>query len=466
MSAPARTPQNLEAEQAVLGGVLLRASALNECIDLPLAPEDFFKPAHEGLYRAMVALADSGRPIDTVTLLAELRRAGRENSTGGLAYLSELQARVPTAENIGYWARLVAEASQMRSLILAVSQVQESANAWTGDVQQFLDESEARIFSAVRERSRSPILDGRRLMQAVTATMTRRAESPDDVPGVPTGIAEYDRRTGGLHPGELTIIAARPSVGKTSLAVNLVLNVCLEAKLPALVFSLEMSSAAIGERLVCSAARVDTVRARTGSLNGEEWARAYASASRIAGAPFRLDDNATSTVRQIRARARRFRADRSIFPAGTNLGVIVVDYLQLVKLGQRSESRDQEVGEVTLQLKALSKELGLPVVALAQLNRRAEDREGPPRLADLRESGAIEQHADNVAFLHRPKQRAEDGPVWGIRTDLILAKQRNGPMATCPLLFTPESARFVALEAGPSPATSAPASHRPWNETD
>jgi len=428
-------PHNEDAERSVLGGVLLRSDALTAVSDI--TPEDFYVPAHQDVYRAMLALFEHGRPIDLVTLEEELARQGKLDRAGGVSYLAELQARVPTAENIAHYGRIVRDHSTLRQLIARASEIAAKAHEPEGEVSEFLDEAEHQIFEIAQRGETTSFRPIKPIMLQVMDAIAKR--NKQGVTGVPTGFTGLDELTAGLQPTELIILAARPSVGKTSFALSLALNAAVERGLPVLFFSLEMSFQNVVERMLCATARVDTSLVRSGFVD-KVWGPLTRAASKISESPMYLDDSPTPTVLEIRSKARRFRADTKVFREKDQLGLVIVDYLQLVKPHRDADTREQEVASVSRGLKALAKDLRLPVVALAQLRRSAEDRQDQvPRLSDLRESGAIEQDADVVAFLHRERQEPGDDAQT---LKLVLAKQRNGPTGDVDLVFLKRYTRF------------------------
>lgn len=449
MSSAGRTPpHNLEAEVSVLGSVLLRSDAMSQLLALPIESDDFFLPAHQDIFRGMTSLYERNQPIDPVTLEAELRRQDNLGRVGGLAYLGELQSRVPTAENVQHYANIVREAATLRQLIARASQIERRSYEAQGSVDEFLDEAETEIFQIAQRLVGSRYVHIRPVLTATFKQIERRAEKNQPVTGVPSGFPDLDRMTCGFQPSELILIAARPSVGKTSFALTIAAQAALKYKIPVLFFSIEMSKESIAERLLCSEARVDSARVRAGrQLSRAEWGQLTTAASSLYTAPLYIDDAAAPTALEIRAKARRFRSEKALFPNDESMGLIVVDYLQLVKPSGNTNSREQEVAGVSQALKALAKDLRMPVIAISQLRRAAEDRENQePRLSDLRESGALEQDADVVSFLYRP--RIDDKA----QIKLAVAKQRNGPTGQVDLVFLPEWTRFesAARQMGPS----------------
>lgn len=437
---------------SVLGGILLRADAIAQVkSSIQLEPEDFFLPAHQDVFRAMIALFERDQPIDPVTLEAELRRHDTLGRVGGLVYLAELQARTPTAENILHYARLVREAATLRQLIARVSQIERRCYEAQGQVDEFLDEAEREIFEVAQRLIGGRYVHIKDLLTNAFRTIEKRAEKNQPTTGVPSGFADFDRLTCGLQPGDLVLVAARPSVGKTSFALTVASKAALTHRIPVLFFSIEMSKESIAERLLCGEARVDSTRVRAGrQLTRSEWTQLTTAAGQLQSAPFYVDDSAAPTAVEIRAKARRFKADRGLFRNDEQMGLLVIDYLQLVKPSGDTQSREQEVAQVSRALKALAKDLSLPVLAVSQLRRAAEERENQePRLSDLRESGALEQDADVVAFLHRP--RPDDKSL----IKLTIAKQRNGPTGQVDLVFLPEWTRFESAARQPSAGTDA-----------
>ncbi|MCC6747632.1 MAG: replicative DNA helicase [Deltaproteobacteria bacterium] len=431
-------PHNRDAEASVLGGVLLNPKeALNQIIEL-LEPDDFYVPAHQAIYNAMLRLEQFGRPVDIITLEEQLRTSDELTRVGGVSGLAELATKVPTVENIAYHARIVRDKSTLRRLIQHTSEITAKAYTEPEPVDGFVDEAEHRIFELTQRTARSSYVPAKELLISAFAAIERRYEKKQSITGVPTGFHDLDEMTAGLQRSDLIIVAARPSMGKTALCLNIAQNSATLHNVPVLVFSLEMSKESLIERILCSEARVDSQKLRRGFLDQNDWMNLTRAASRIAEAPIWIDDAAAPSVLEIRAKSRRFRADRSIFSEPDQMGLIIVDYLQLVRGPRQVDSREREVAEVSRGLKALAKEVALPVIALSQLRRAAEDRKGsPPQLSDLRESGAIEQDADVIAFIHRSEEMRDQGLA-----ELIIGKQRNGPVGGVPLVFLDKYTRF------------------------
>jgi replicative DNA helicase len=452
MAAARPLPYNADAEAAVLGGILLNPrDALNQVVEI-LEQDDFYVPSNREIFGAMLRLEKLSQPIDVISLEEQLRKHEKLDAVGGPAALAEIASRVPTAENIGYHARLVRDKATLRKLIQGVSEVAHEAMQDPDDVSAFLDTAEQRIFELGQRTTRSSYRAVRQLLLNTFSAIEKRYERKESITGVPTGFPELDKMTGGLQQSDLIIVAARPSMGKTALCLNIAQNAALQYKIPVLIFSLEMSAESLVERLLASEARVESSRIRAGFLDQDDWMKMTRAAGRISEAPIWIDDTAAPTILEVRAKARRFRADKSIFTEEDQMGLVVVDYLQLARGPKGSESREREVAEISRGLKALAKEIKVPVMALSQLRRAAEDRkDGRPQLSDLRESGAIEQDADVIGFIHRPMR--EDSPERSDQSELIIGKQRNGPVGTIPLLFRGQYTRFESVSReGAAPA--------------
>jgi replicative DNA helicase len=442
-------PQNLDAEESVLGAILLDNTAIDRVTGM-LQPDDFYRENHRKIFRAMQALADRSEPADLVTLGEQLRSRGELADVGGAAYLAELAERVPTAANVAHYARMVRDKAVLRNLIGTATSIAERGYGGQ-DVKELLDRAEQEIF-ALSEREVRPAfvrLDG--LLNSTFDTIERLFEQKQSVTGVPTGFVDFDRLTAGLQPSDLIIVAGRPSMGKTALCMNIAENAALKSDAGVAIFSLEMSKEQLAMRMLCSQAHVDLKRVRTGHLNDNEFSELAKAAANLSEAKIYIDDTPALSVLELRAKARRLSRD----PAA-NLKLVIVDYLQLMRGSEGKDSREQEISEISRSLKALAKELHLPVLALSQLNRQVENRHPPkPRLADLRESGAIEQDADVIAFIYREEVYDEDTTRKGI-AEIIIAKQRNGPLGNVDLAFLREFTRFENYElAAEEPAPGA-----------
>ena len=433
-------PQSLDAEQSVLGGILLDNGALDRVIEL-IGPDDFYREAHRKIYRAMVSLSERSEPADLITLSETLRSRGELEVVGGAGYLAELTERVPTAANVGHHARIVREKAILRSLITAATEIATRGFESPDDVSDVLDRAEQLILGISDRQVKPAFVRIDDLLTDTIRTIERLFEQKEAVTGVSTGFADLDAMTAGLQPSDLIIIAGRPSMGKTAFCLNIAANAAMK-DVGVAVFSLEMAKEQLAMRMLCSEARVDLARVRTGHLTDREFPKLAMAAGRLADAPIYIDDTPALSVLELRAKARRLKRD----PA-SKLGLVVVDYLQLMRSHEGKDSREQEISEISRSLKALAKELHVPVIALSQLNRQVESRSPPvPRLADLRESGAIEQDADVIAFIYREEAYVEDTDKKGV-AEIIVAKQRNGPVGKCELTFLREFTRFENREA-------------------
>jgi replicative DNA helicase len=431
-------PQNLEAEQSVLGAILLDNEAVNQALEI-LSAEDFYRESHREIFRAMAELTDKTQPVDAITLTDALRTRGALESIGGPAYIAELASCVPTAANVAHYARIVREKAVLRSLASIATEIASAAYDAPSNVDEFLDEAEHRIFEISERRIRPSFHSMSELTRDSLKMIERLYETKELVTGVPTGFIDLDRITAGFQPSDLIIIAARPSMGKTALALNIAAYAALEAdpRIGVAFFSLEMSKEQLVLRLLCAEARVDSSKARAGYLSERDFPRLAQAAARLSEAPIFIDDSSDLSPIALKAKCRRLKRERSV-----NLGLIIVDYMQLMRAARPGESREKEIAEISRSLKALAKELRVPVVALSQLNRQVETRpDRRPLLADLRESGAIEQDADVIAFIYRDEIYHRDSKEPGV-AEIIVAKQRNGPTDTARLTYLKEFTRF------------------------
>jgi replicative DNA helicase len=436
-------PQALAAEEAVLGGILLDNTGIDRVAGM-ISAEDFYRESHRCIFRAMRALAERNEPVDLITLGEELKARNDLANVGGLTYLAQLAERVPTAANIAHHAGLVREKAILRHLITTATSIATRGYDEGGAVKELLDRAEQDIF-AIADREVKPgfvRLDA--LVMPTLETIDLLHKRKEIVTGVPTGFIDLDRLTAGLQPSDLIIVAGRPSMGKTAFCLNIAQHAALSTGKGVAVFSLEMSKEQLAMRMLCSEARVNLASVRTGHFHDDEFEALAHAAGLLASAPIYIDDTPALSVLELRAKARRLSRD----PAA-NLKLIIVDYLQLMRSSEGKDSREQEISEISRSLKALAKELNVPVIALSQLNRQVENRSPPkPRLADLRESGAIEQDADVIAFIYREEVYVEDSNRKGL-ADIILAKQRNGPIDTVELSFRREYTRFENREFAP-----------------
>jgi replicative DNA helicase len=428
-------PHSIEAEESVIGGILLDNAALDRAIELVI-PEDFYREVHRKIMRAMLALSERHEPVDLVTLADVLRSRNELQEVGGASYLAELVERVPTAANVGYHAKIVKDKAILRALISTSGEIALRGYEAPSDVEHFLDEAEHLIFQLSERKTRPSFFHLRDIVVESMKAVEQLYERRELVTGVPTGFLDLDKKTAGFQKGDLVIVAGRPSMGKTALALNIAQYAALEAKVGVAVFSLEMSKEQLVLRMLCSEARVDQSKVRAGFAAQRDYPKLAIAAERLSEVPIYIDDTPALSVLELRAKARRLKRERD-----ANLGLIIVDYLQLMR-GLTSDSREQEISSISRSLKALAKELGLPVVALSQLNRAVESRaDKRPIMADLRESGAIEQDADVILFLYRPSvydpKNADEREA-----EVIVAKQRNGPTGTVPLTFFAEYTRF------------------------
>jgi replicative DNA helicase len=432
-------PQNVEAEQSVLGAILIENEALNKVVEI-LTPEDFYRDAHRRIFEALIALSERNEPADLITLSNELRKMNQLDSAGGASYLASLVDLVPTAANIEYYAKIVKEKAVLRKLISTSTDIITRSYEYLEDVESLLDEAEQAIFQISGSRVKPSFYPIREVVKGSFKTLERLYEKKELVTGVPSGFKELDRLTAGFQPSDLIIVAGRPSMGKTAFCLNVAQHAAIEKGIPAAIFSLEMSKEQLGIRMLCSEAHVEGSRLRTGFLNESDWPRLTLAAGNLSDAPIYIDDTAAITALELRAKTRRLRAEH-------DLGVVIIDYLQLMKGRTRVESRQQEISEISRSLKALAKELAIPVIAVSQLSRKTEERTGNrPQLSDLRESGAIEQDADLILFIYRDEiyNRSDDNPNKGI-AEVIIGKQRNGPIGMVKMTFLDKFTTFKEL---------------------
>jgi replicative DNA helicase len=433
-------PHSMEAEQSVLGGLLLDNAAFDKIADL-VGEGDFYRDEHKRIYRQISKLLANNKPVDVVTVAESLDLAGEGNETGGLAYLGELAANTPSAANIRRYAEIVRERAILRQLVTAGDEIAGSAfNPLGRDPKQLLDEAEAKVF-AIAEGGSRPQSGFQHINPLLTQVVERIQElhdrdNPSDITGIPTGYHDLDAKTSGLQAGDLLIIAGRPSMGKTSLALNMAEHVAIEVGLPVAVFSMEMGGTQLAMRMLSSVGKLDAHRVRTGRLNDDEWARLSYALGKMHEAPLYIDETPALNPIDLRARARRLHRQCG------KLGLIIIDYLQLMSVAGHGENRATEISEISRSLKSLAKELSVPVIALSQLNRSLEQRPNKrPVMSDLRESGAIEQDADVIMFIYRDEVYNPDTPDKG-SAEIIIGKQRNGPIGMTRLTFVGEYTRF------------------------
>jgi replicative DNA helicase len=441
-------PHSVEAEQSVLGGLLLEASALDKITDL-VTPDDFYRQEHRLIYRQIVRLSEMAKPVDVITVAEALEIAGELDKVGGLPYLGGLAQNVPSAANIRRYGEIVRERSIMRKLAEVGTDIASSAYNPTGrDAAQLLDEAESKVFEIAEAGSKGK--QGFISMPPLLSQVVERIETlyardnPSDITGTATGFTDLDRMTSGLQAGDLIIVAGRPSMGKTALAINIAENVAMDSKLPVAIFSMEMGATQLAMRMLGSVGKLNQHDLRTGRLQDDDWGRLTHALGRLNDAPIHIDESAALSSLDLRARSRRLHRQNN------GLGLIVIDYLQLMSsnAGKASENRATEISEISRSLKALAKELHVPVIALSQLNRSLEQRPNKrPVMSDLRESGAIEQDADLILFIYRDEVYNSDSPDKG-KAEIIIGKQRNGPIGKVELAFRGEYTRFDNLASG------------------
>jgi replicative DNA helicase len=433
-------PSNLDAERSVLGAILLDNHVLNTAIE-SLRPEDFFLHQHRTVFTHMIALGESQQAIDLVTLTEELHRRGELEASGGAPYLASLADGMPRVSNVEHYARIVKEKAMLRNLIHATHNIQQRAFEGEDGADAILDNAESSIFALAEDRIRAGLLPIKDIVRDNFERLERIFKEGKSITGISTGYAELDKLTSGLQPSELLILAARPSQGKTALALNLAENIAIRAGLPVAIFSLEMSKESLLQRLVASVAQIDGHKFRTGHLNREDWRRMTESLGQISSAPLWIDDAGSISVLEIGAKARRLKRDKG-------LSLLIVDYLQLITARGRFGNRQEEVSSISRALKGLAKELQIPVLVLSQLTRAPEREERGPQLSDLRESGAIEQDADVVMFIYRPSFfKLDAAPEERDQADILIAKQRNGPTDKVRFVFRSRLTSFE--EAAP-----------------
>ena len=437
-------PQNIEAEQSVLGGVLIENEAVHKVMEI-LTAEDFYRDAHRKIYDALMDLAERDEPADLITLTNELRKKEHLDSVGGASYVTSLIDSVVTAANIEYYAKIVKEKAILRKLIDTSTEIITHSYEDRSDVEGLLDEAERAIFEISENRVKPSFYSIRDIVKQSFKTIERLYEKKELVTGVPSGYRDLDQRTAGFQPSDLIIVAGRPSMGKTAFCLNVAQYAAIEKRIPVAIFSLEMSKEQLVIRMLCSEAQVEGTRLRTGFLTESDWPRLTLAAGNLSDAPIFIDDAAALSVLDLRAKARRLNAEHG-------LGMIMIDYLQLMRGRAKVESRQQEISEISRSLKALAKELNIPVIAVSQLSRKTEERQGMrPQLSDLRESGAIEQDADVILFIYRDEvyNRSEDNPNRG-KAEVIIGKQRNGPTGKIELAFLEKFTTFKELYKGES----------------
>ena len=433
-------PQNLDAERSILGAILLDNHALNAAIE-NLKPEDFFLEQHRRVFNQMIALGESQQAIDLVTLTESLHRVGELESSGGAPYLAALADGMPRVSNVEHYARIVREKALLRNLIHATHNIQQRALEGEDGADMILDNAESSIFALAEDRLKAGLIPVKDIVRDNFERLEKIFREGKSITGVSTGYLELDKLLSGLQPSELLILAARPSQGKTALALNLAENISIRAGSPVAFFSLEMSKESLLQRLVASVAQIDAHKFRSGHLSREDWRRMTEALGTISSAPLWIDDAGSTSVLEIGAKARRLKREKG-------LSMLVVDYLQLITGRGRFNNRQEEVASISRGLKGLAKELQLPVLVLSQLTRAPEREDRGPQLSDLRESGAIEQDADVVMFIHRPNwSKMDASPDERDQAEIHVAKQRNGPTDKVRFVFRSRLTRFE--EAAP-----------------
>ncbi|NLY28544.1 MAG: replicative DNA helicase [Alcaligenaceae bacterium] len=434
-------PHSVEAEQSVLGGLLLDNAAFDRITDI-LGDDDFYRYDHKLIWQHITRLISLTRPADVVTVHESLASAGKSEEVGGLAYLNALAHNTPSAANIRRYAEIVRERSMLRKLVSVADEIAANAfNPQGKEARQLLDEAESRVFQIAQEGSRGAT--GFQEIQPLLSQVVERIdelyhrEGDSDVTGVPTGFADLDRMTSGLQPGDLVIVAGRPSMGKTSFSMNIGEHVAIEQGLPVAVFSMEMGAVQLAMRMVGSVGMLDQHRMRTGKLTADDWPKLTHAVQQVQEAQIYIDETPALTAMELRARSRRLARQCG------QLGLIIIDYMQLMSASSAGENRATEISEISRSLKSLAKELNCPLIALSQLNRSLEQRPNKrPVMSDLRESGAIEQDADLILFIYRDEVYHPDTPDKGT-AEIIIGKQRNGPIGTVRLTFQGSSTRFL-----------------------
>jgi replicative DNA helicase len=433
-------PHDIDAERCVLGGMLLSKDAISDVLEV-IRPQDHYRPAHQIVHEVILDLYGRGEPADAVTVAAELTRRGEVARVGGADYLHTLIASVPTAANAGYYARIVRERAILRRLVEVGTRIVQLGYAGDGDPDELVDQAQAEVYAVTDRRVSEDYLPLSEIMPGALDEIEAIGSRGGGMTGVPTGFADLDALTNGLHPGQMIVIAARPALGKSTLALDLARAASVRHGMASVIFSLEMSRNEITMRLLSAEARVPLHTMRTGQLSDDDWTRLARRMSEVADAPLFIDDSPNMSLMEIRSKCRRLKQRH-------DLRMVIIDYLQLMSSPRRVENRQQEVSEMSRSLKLLAKELDVPVVAVSQLNRGPEQRtDKRPMLSDLRESGSIEQDSDMVILLHREDAYERESPRAG-EADLVVAKHRNGPTATVTVAFQGHYSRFVDMAPG------------------
>ena len=442
LQSPTVPPQNLDAEESVLGAMALSPGAIAAVSEI-LSPDgsEFYRESHAKIYRAALSLYGKGEPVDAITLVDELDERSELENVGGKVRVHELAALVPATANAGHYARIVREAATLRGLIHAGAEIARLGWERPGEATELVDQAEQIVFKLSQQRAKGEFTHIEELLKESFERITALYESGADVTGVPSGFRDLDRVTSGFQEGNLIIVAARPSMGKSGLALCIAANLAVRAATPVALFTLEMSKSEVTQRLMCSEAKVESQRLRTGKLAAEDWPRLTGACDKLAKAPIYVDDTGSITMMEIRSKARRLKQKLP------NLGLIIVDYLQLMTSGTTAENRVQEVSQISRSLKVLARDLEVPILALSQLSRAVEQRhEKRPILSDLRESGSLEQDSDIVIFIYRDEYYNDESDQQGL-AEIHIAKHRNGPTDTVKLSFLRRYAKFSDLAA-------------------
>ncbi|MBR8741406.1 replicative DNA helicase [Nocardiopsis sp. MG754419] len=433
-------PHDIQAEQSVLGGMLLSKDAISQVVEI-IRSADFYRPAHQIIYESVVDLFSRGEPVDAISVNAELTKRGEATRVGGAPYLHTLTEAIPTAANAGYYAKIVSDRAVLRRLVEVGTRIAQIGYSGDGEVDDLVDHAQAEIYKVAEKRTGEDYVVLGDIMPGALDEIEAIGANDGSMTGVPTGFADFDALTNGLHPGQMVIIAARPAVGKSTLALDFARAASIKNEMASVFFSLEMGRNEIVMRLLSAEARVPLHTMRSGLMTDDDWARLARRMGEVAGAPLFIDDSPNMSMMEIRAKCRRLKQQH-------DLKLVIVDYLQLMSSPGRVESRQQEVSEMSRSLKLLAKELEVPVIALSQLNRGPEQRtDKRPQVSDLRESGSIEQDADMVILLYREDVHDKESPRAG-EADIIVAKHRNGPTADVTVAFQGHYSRFVDMAPG------------------
>ncbi len=432
-------PHDIEAEQAVLGSMLTDKDAVIAGIEI-LKPEDFYREDNKAIYQAIYNLYRKGEPIDVITVKSQLIEEGNFEKVGGLEYLALLPDKVPTTANVEMYIKIIEEKSILRNLIQTSNQLIELGYSQNEEVDYIMDEAEKRIFNIMKNRNQKGYTPIKDILIDSFQQIERMYNQKDAISGIRSGFIDLDRKTSGLNNSDLILVAARPAMGKSAFAINIATNVAMRANVPVVIFNLEMSKEQVANRILCSEAMVDSNKIKTGQMEDSDWEKLASTLGPLSASEIYIDDTPGISIMEIRAKARKLKLEK-------NIGLIVIDYLQLIQgTGKKGASREQEISEISRSLKILAKELDVPVIALSQLSRASEQRKDHrPMLSDLRESGAIEQDADIVMFIYRDDYYNEDSPKKGV-AEIILAKHRGGSIGTIELLWLGNYTKFVDLD--------------------